>query len=132
MCFQAKGENTPWGQKAQVPTIKLDSAIACKSTCYLIIQGKNVMRKSENESIYGTTHTHTSSIELYYHIKLQSKTQQLTKRKKKLITVVVFSSLIATCSVEAVGDSKGMLTPTITQKGPYTLVPKQSVMGSSP
>lgn len=48
MCLKAEGENTPWGQKAEEPTMELDSAIACESICYLVIQGKNVMRKSEN------------------------------------------------------------------------------------
>lgn len=58
MCLKAEGENTPWGHKAEEPTMELDSAIACESICYLVIQGKNVMRKSENEKAYGTTHTH--------------------------------------------------------------------------
>lgn len=48
MCLKAEGENTPWGQKAEEPTMELDSAIACESICYLVTQGKNVMRKSEN------------------------------------------------------------------------------------
>lgn len=58
MCLKAEGENTPWGQKAEEPTMELDSAIACESICYLVTQGKNVMRKSENERAYGTIHTH--------------------------------------------------------------------------
>lgn len=81
MCLKAEGENIPWGQKAEEPTMELDSAIACKSICYLVSQGKNSMRKSENERAYGTTHTHKQH--WAYPIKLQSNRQQVTNRKKK-------------------------------------------------
>lgn len=130
MCLKAEGENIPWGQKAEEPTMELDSSIACKSICYLVSQGKNSMRKSEDERAYGTTHIHKQH--WAYPIKLQSNRKQLTKRKKKktLLWSWYFLPLLQLALLEAVGDSKGMLTPTVTQKGLYTLVPKHRVTGS--
>lgn len=46
----------------------------------------------------------------------RKKEKKINKSQK---TDKVSSPLIASCFAGAVGDSKRMLTPTVTQKGPY-------------